>query len=173
MEAPMPRKPSLKPPAYSLHKASGRAVTRINGRDIYLGKHGSPESHEAYERAIAEWRANAVDPTADVDNFVRPHHRLTVNEVLLAYARFARSYYRKALQTGFEITTTGHSRPPKLPLCCLLRCQALADSPTSGGRCAICLSCIHRSFDEVAPTAPSPLAAGRVAVSRALRPRDC
>ena len=89
----MPRRPSLKPPAYSLHKASGRAVTRINGRDIYLGKHGSPESHEAYERAIAEWRANAVEPTADVDNVVRPHHRLTVNEVLLAYARFARSYY--------------------------------------------------------------------------------
>ncbi len=52
----MPRKPG-KVPSYCRHKASGRAVVRIDGRDRYLGKYGSPESHEEYERSIAEWRA--------------------------------------------------------------------------------------------------------------------
>ena len=55
-----------KVPSYCLHKASGKAVVRLDGRDVYLGKHGSPESHEKYERAIAEWRighnGSAVSP---------------------------------------------------------------------------------------------------------------
>ena len=48
-----------KVPSYCLHKASGKAVVRLDGRDVYLGKHGSPESHEKYERAIAEWMGSA------------------------------------------------------------------------------------------------------------------
>jgi hypothetical protein len=47
----MPRKRNLSPPSYCLHKASGRAVVRIDGRDRYLGPHGSPESHAEYERS--------------------------------------------------------------------------------------------------------------------------
>ena len=31
-------------PAYRHHKASGQAVVTLNARDIYLGKHNSPES---------------------------------------------------------------------------------------------------------------------------------
>jgi hypothetical protein len=57
----MPRPRSKNPPAYSQHKASGRAVTRIEGRDHYLGPYGSPESHAAYERLISEWRAEQLD----------------------------------------------------------------------------------------------------------------
>ena len=45
-------------PGYGLHKASGQAVVRLNGRDHYLGKHGSDESHARYERLIAEWLQN-------------------------------------------------------------------------------------------------------------------
>ncbi len=52
----MPRKPG-KVPSYCRHRASGRAVVRIDGRDRYLGEFGSPASHEEYERCIAEWRA--------------------------------------------------------------------------------------------------------------------
>ena len=44
-----------KPPAYRLHKPTGQAVVRIDGRDFYLGKHGTDASHEAYRRLIAEW----------------------------------------------------------------------------------------------------------------------
>lgn len=48
----MPRRAG-KVPAYSLHKASGKAVVRLDGKDHYLGPYGSPESHERYERLIA------------------------------------------------------------------------------------------------------------------------
>ena len=51
-------------PKYSLHKASGQAVIRLNGRDIYLGAYNSKESKTNYRRLIAEWseqgRHNAV-----------------------------------------------------------------------------------------------------------------
>ena len=38
----MPNAPRI--PAYCLHKASGQAVVRLNGRDVYLGGHDTPES---------------------------------------------------------------------------------------------------------------------------------
>lgn len=41
-------------PAYSLHKARGLACCKINGRRIYLGKYGSPESREAYAKIVAD-----------------------------------------------------------------------------------------------------------------------
>ena len=49
-------KQSGKVPSYCRHKASGRAVVRIDGKDHYLGIYGSPESHDEYERLISEWR---------------------------------------------------------------------------------------------------------------------
>jgi hypothetical protein len=54
----MPRKRSARIPKYRLYKPTGLAVVRLNGRDIYLGKHGSDQSHEGYEQVIAEWLAN-------------------------------------------------------------------------------------------------------------------
>ena len=33
-------------PGYVHHKPTGQARVRINGKDYYLGKFGSPESHE-------------------------------------------------------------------------------------------------------------------------------
>lgn len=46
----MPRKPTV--PSYCLHKPSGQARVRINGKDYYLGKYGSPESHDLYDELI-------------------------------------------------------------------------------------------------------------------------
>ncbi|HUR52767.1 MAG TPA: hypothetical protein VMZ71_01465 [Gemmataceae bacterium] len=51
----MPRPTSV--PKLTLHKASGKAVVRLNGRDHYLGVYGSPEAKAAYDRLIAEWLA--------------------------------------------------------------------------------------------------------------------
>jgi len=48
----------VSPPKYTKHKASGQAVVRINGRDYYLGPHGSKVSVAEYDRLIAEWLAN-------------------------------------------------------------------------------------------------------------------
>ena len=45
-------------PSYRLHRPSGRAVVRLNGRDFYLSRHGLPESRSRYDRLIAEWLEN-------------------------------------------------------------------------------------------------------------------
>ena len=90
----MPRKAG-KVPSYCLHRRSGRAVVRIGGQDHYLGRYGTPESHERYERAMAQWRADqTAGPT------VSKIHRLniadlTVSKVLLAFGEFAKTYYSK------------------------------------------------------------------------------
>src|SRR5688500_6120670 len=47
-----------KPPPYRLHRADGRAVVTLNGKDFFLGKQGTPESVGAYNRLIAAWVAH-------------------------------------------------------------------------------------------------------------------
>ena len=44
----------IRRPAYQLHKATGQAKVRIDGRDFYLGLYGSPESRERYDELVAE-----------------------------------------------------------------------------------------------------------------------
>ena len=79
-------------PSYRLHKPSGRAGVTINGNDVYLGTHGSPESKEAYDRLIGQWlltrstQRNTAAPTTDA---------LTVSEPILAYMHHATGYYCK------------------------------------------------------------------------------
>lgn len=85
--------PAARKPEYLLHKPSGRARVRINGRDHYLGPHGSPESRHRYDELIAEWFANQGDPT---------RLTLTVDDLALLYLEFAKSYYRKNGKTTRE-----------------------------------------------------------------------
>ena len=86
-------KKQLKPPTYCLHRASGQAVVRIHGRDRYLGPHGSVESHERYERALAEWRAGQLsDPPFNRHLPGSSSFTLSINELLLRYLEFAASY---------------------------------------------------------------------------------
>lgn len=57
-------------PALTRHRASGRAVVRIDGHDHYLGMFGTPESTAAYERLIATYLSNGrtlKKPGADSD----------------------------------------------------------------------------------------------------------
>lgn len=87
---PRPRPP--RQPSYRLHKARGCAVVTINGKNHYLGKYGSPESHEKYARLIAQWQANgkelpacaAYDESGD----------LSVSALLLKYLAHAEGYYK-------------------------------------------------------------------------------
>ncbi len=41
-------------PVPRLHKPSGQARVRHKGRDVYLGKYGSPAAQDAYQRLLAE-----------------------------------------------------------------------------------------------------------------------
>lgn len=84
-----------KPPSYSLHSASGQAVVTLNGHDHYLGKYGSPESHAAYRRFVAEWTATHRTVTASQRPPEEIRADLRVDELSLAYLDFARGYYVK------------------------------------------------------------------------------
>lgn len=87
-------------PSYLLHKASGQARVRIDGRDFLLGPYGSDESRVRYGELVAKFVSGiSVDPLAnrgtgstkqaDADSGV------SVAELLLAFKRHADSYYTK------------------------------------------------------------------------------
>ena len=77
----------VRTPSYRLHKSSGQAVVTIHGRDHYLGKHGSPESEQAYRRVVAEWLASG---RVGQDARREPGSSgPTVEEVILAFWRRA------------------------------------------------------------------------------------
>jgi hypothetical protein len=77
-----------RPLAYRLHRRIGQAVVTINDCDLYLGKHGSADSREAYQRTIGEWKQRRR---------YRPdsNYPATVVDLVIAYVEFATAYYRK------------------------------------------------------------------------------
>jgi integrase len=78
-------------PKYRHYKPKDLAVVRIDGRDHYLGKFDSPESHERYRRLIAEWLSAGTQ--ARPDN--RPTPAATsISELILAFWRHAETHYR-------------------------------------------------------------------------------
>ena len=79
-----------KVPSYTHHKASGRAVVRLDGRDHYLGPFGSPESHALL---IAQWQLQGGTTSSPGRRVVG--ESISINELLLAYVEFARGYYTK------------------------------------------------------------------------------
>ena len=90
----MSERTSTQIPKYRLHKSTGRGVVRLNGRDVYLGEHGTPESKERYRQVIAEWLANNRQLAPRREHVESPH-RPSVAELLLAYLAFAERYYVK------------------------------------------------------------------------------
>ena len=91
-------------PKYRKHKASGQARVTIAGRTYYLGKWNSPDSKEAYNRLMAQWRANNC-------SFPQLAAEATVADIILAYWRHAELHYRNA-----DGTTTDELFPLKSAL---------------------------------------------------------
>ena len=83
----MPR--TTKTPAYRLYKRTGQAVVTLNGRDYYLGKHGTGASRQAYDRLIGEWLTGGRSLLTEDDP-------LTIIELVARFWRHAERYYRKA-----------------------------------------------------------------------------
>jgi hypothetical protein len=97
-------------PKYRLHRPSGQAVARFNGIDYYLGKHGSQESRDEYDRLLGEWMIKGRQPPRkSARSFVG---QMTVNELILAYLQFADGYYRKNGQPTGEYDSIRYSLKP-------------------------------------------------------------
>jgi hypothetical protein len=74
----MARPKSVNPPSYCRHH-SGNARVIIDGKEYSLGKYGTPESREKYDRLIAEWleRGRSVPQKQQLEDETKP---LTVKE---------------------------------------------------------------------------------------------
>jgi integrase len=95
----MPRTKSGSLPSYRLYKRTGQAVVTLDGRDHYLGQHGSLESQRKYRRLIDAWLARQEQAQAAPAPLPSPpplSDTPTVNEVILAYVRHAADYYKPA-----------------------------------------------------------------------------
>jgi integrase len=63
-------------------------VVRLNGKDIYLGRFGSAAAQSEYDRRITEWLAHGRQlPRLDTG--------FSIAELLVAYLRWAQTYYVK------------------------------------------------------------------------------
>jgi integrase len=76
-------------PSYRLYRRTGQAVVTIDGKDRYLGRHGSPESKAEYDRIIGEWlargrRSEETEPAG-----------ISVNELCLAWLGHAETIYQR------------------------------------------------------------------------------
>jgi hypothetical protein len=124
----MPRE-SLRTPSYRLHKPTGQAVVTLNGKDVYLGRFGSPASRAEYDRTVVEWISNGrrlPAPTSGAGS------DLSVNELALAYLAFADSYYVKRGKPTPEPTGIRHSIRPLRQLYGDTMARDFGDPPTQG-----------------------------------------
>ena len=69
-------------PQYRRHKASGRAVVTLQGKDHYLGPFGSKSSRIEYDRLLGEWLANGRDVAAGRERRCA-HDRQIDSEILV------------------------------------------------------------------------------------------
>ncbi len=83
---------SLHVPSYRQRKSRGLAVVTINGKDIYLGKHNSPESHRQYDKLIQEWLASGRVMTSETPI---DEQAFSLTELILAYRDHAKVVYQK------------------------------------------------------------------------------
>jgi integrase len=84
----MPRL-TKKLPSYRRHKPSGQAIVTLDGRDIYLGPHGTRASRAEYDRLVGAWLAHGRRNPPAPDR----SPGLTVNDLILRYWKFAQGHY--------------------------------------------------------------------------------
>ena len=98
---PRPRVPKL-----CLHKGTGQARVLLAGKHVYLGKYGTPEADAKYRRVVAEFlRTGEVPEEAAAKSAAAPPDPATrtVDEVILAYWKWAEAYYIKDGEPTSEI----------------------------------------------------------------------
>lgn len=97
MTTPKPTSSPLKIPKLCKHKASGKAVVRLNGKDHYCGTFGTKEANEAYKGLISKWLHSRKNETEWVEAAPQASfYALTINELILRYMNFAKNYYQNS-----------------------------------------------------------------------------
>jgi hypothetical protein len=76
-------------PGYLLHKPTGQARVRLDGRDFYLVAYDAPASWERYHRLLAERKSPGAITAAPSSGDV------TITELCAAYMEWAAGYYIK------------------------------------------------------------------------------
>lgn len=78
-------------PSYRHHKRSKQAVVTLDGRDFYLGPYDSEASRREYDRLVGIWQANGRRlPAVSAE-----HAETSINEIILAFMRHAKTHYRR------------------------------------------------------------------------------
>lgn len=98
-----PQKHTLRIPKLTLHKATGQARVRLQGRDLYLGTYGSEETEERYRRLIAEWLSGQLPDPRQQPATAQPE-AISVNALIYRYLAWAKTYYvkRGRLSSGYD-----------------------------------------------------------------------
>ncbi|MEM9367354.1 MAG: site-specific integrase [Planctomycetota bacterium] len=82
-------------PSYRHHKASGQAVVKIDGREIYLGEFDSKASRDKYDQLVGQLiarRTLALKGTLDRNELSKS---VRVADLVVAFWKEKRSYYMK------------------------------------------------------------------------------
>lgn len=82
-------------PKYALHKATGQARVRIDGKSIYLGEYGSEESRRRYDEVVTDYMKGTLNVS---------FHKLTISQLSIAYVKHAKSYYVKNGRITSEVS---------------------------------------------------------------------
>lgn len=90
MPARKGRRRKGEPPAYLLHKSSGRAYVFLGGKEHYLGPYGSPESRRRYREIVKAWEQESERLRERFD--AKPG--CTILDLVAAHAEYARQHYR-------------------------------------------------------------------------------
>jgi hypothetical protein len=78
-------------PAYREHKPTGQTCVIIDGKQNYLGRFGTPDSWEKYNRLVAERIAPPAPSSSNTAESA--DQNLTVVELGDAYREWAETYY--------------------------------------------------------------------------------
>src|SRR5687768_2316338 len=88
----MARPRKLKP-AYCHAKDTGRAFVTLNGKRVYLGKHGTHQSRDEYDRVVGEWIA-AGRAAVPAEHEARGDG-ITITVLIAGFWDHVQRYYRK------------------------------------------------------------------------------
>ncbi len=88
-------------PKYQLHRGSGQAKVRLNGRDFYLGSYGTPESRRLYDELVEKWLQNGRTipggrgggSSAPDSESGSGFNEITVVELCAQYFQHCKGYY--------------------------------------------------------------------------------